>query len=204
MELHHVYSEELYALTILAENALADGDLERAAHWLRRAETALASDTGSTRFAVAGYFSSSAQLALLQGRLIEAERILDSAREHFPVIATPRLRSADLAMKLIIASKRGESIDLDARAAELRRLYEYGARLGGQDWIVAALWLAEICAGRKEGATELLTSYLRVRRETTRPEWILLNVSAKEPVWQELLPEQQSSPVAARKLNVAV
>lgn len=184
MAAHHVTSEALYCSSILAENCLARGDLDGAGTWLKEAATAMQSEEPRTRYSAMGYFSNAANLALMEGRLDSADSFLESAREHCTEANSPRLLAVHTALRMLISFARGTTSVIAQSGEILRKLYERGGNLGGQDCVVAALWRYEHEIGSPAVANTLLDDYLRCRRrEETKPEWLLRTYTATDPVW---------------------
>jgi hypothetical protein len=179
---HHVTTEALYRSIVLAETALADGDVAEVGIWLERARGIIAIKPCSP--AIAGYLSTVACLAITHGRYDEAESSLDEARRHYPAIASPRWGAIELAFRVRIRLARGESVDASPDVETLHRLYTCGGHLGTQDYIVDALWHAANARGDPTSATKLLTEYLfERRRELATPEWPFRASTASDPAW---------------------
>jgi hypothetical protein len=181
---HHVSSEAVYSLLLLAENALSQGALSEAEDWLIDAERMIATDESRTHASLVGLYSARASLALMTGRLADAERLIAEVRDRQPIVRTPRFFGLSSALTIRILAARGVSLTSHPLVEELRDLYARAGHLGGQDSIVEALWLAERAVGEADRATLLLEEYLfSRRREMTRPEWSLCSATARERVW---------------------
>jgi DNA-binding SARP family transcriptional activator len=182
---HHVLTEAVYALMLLADNAMCTGDLPQAAVWLEKAEGSLSVDDLRTDGRAAGIYSTKASLALLTGRLDEADALVNAMCERYPIVGTPRFGSIAAALKVRIKAARGMALASDPLAGELRDAYSRGAHLGGQDHIVEALWHVFRSSGDIEGASQLLSDYLsRHRREVTPTEAPLRLGTAADAVWR--------------------
>jgi hypothetical protein len=176
MARRHVHSEALYSLILLAENAIADGAMSEAADWLVRAERAVRSEEPGTNYyySNAAYFSAAANLAIIEGRLEDAEALLGEARKRYPILSSPRLVAMQAALLVRLKLARGKPVDRDPDYLLLQESYRRGGHLGGQDLIVDTLWQATSSRGLHGEADALLAHYLRERRrERTRPEWLL-------------------------------
>lgn len=178
---HHIVSESLYCMNLLADNALSCGNWREAEIWVAQAKAAIDGDGPRRHYSTVGYFAAAARLALSQHRLDDAEAMLVEARTRYEVVRAARLSAVDLALRIQIERARGTSLVGDPRVDELRGLFERGARLGGQDGIVEALWVADISTGRREEAVRMLHTYLTSqRRETTPLEWSLRSLITGE------------------------
>ena len=178
MSAHHVASEAAYSLLLLADIALCDGDVAAASNWLREA-TPLVTTSPLIHSVQAGYYSAAASVALLEGRTADAENLIVNARGRYPAIGL-RYRALDLSLRLRVKAARGCNARSDPDLDELRRLYELGASLGGQDPIVEALWLAG-----EQGRSGMLSEYLLGRRrELTAPEVSLRQTTERDRAWQ--------------------
>lgn len=177
MASHHVTSEATYSLLLLADNLLCDGDIEGASFRLREAAP-FVSGLPTHRLLQAAYHSAASNVALLEGRLEEAEELVTASRNRGAVIGQ-RYRAIDLALKLKIRAARMRLFNEDSESLELRELYERGAHLGGQDTVVEAIWLAE---GSCEST--ILRDYLfSRRREMTAPEVSLRHSTRQDRCW---------------------
>jgi hypothetical protein len=182
MRAHHVTTEATYRSIVLAEIAVADGVPGEAAEWLAEAREMLA--TESCPPASAGYLSTVACLAIAQRRFDEAEGYLDELRQYSPTIAAPRWGAVESAFRVRLRIARGENVEGSSEIALLRRIYAFGGHLGVQDYIVEALWHAEVARGQAASASALLSSYLfERRRELAPPEWPFRSSTAADPAW---------------------
>jgi len=177
MSSHHVASEAAYSALLLADNSLCESDVAGAATWLRKVSP-LIEATPKFHLVQAGYHSACASVALLEGRLSDAERLIDDrCRECF--MPGLRYRAVDLALRLKVRVAGGRSTATDPDLRELKSLYDLGGRLGGQDSIVEALWLAN-----RESGSELLAGYLLTRRrELSPPEPSLRMTTQQDGFW---------------------
>lgn len=179
----HVTSEALFAMIVLAESYMYDGDLSTAHSWLQQAAV-LVEKEPQTRALQGGYYSAAAAVALADGRLEHAERFVNEAHRRFPAIRAPRYEAVEMALRLRIQLERGDCTVDERVLARLYELYNRGAHLGAQDCIVEVLWLSERALGHFEIASELLRDYLTCRRrEQTAAEWSLRRTTSSEPIW---------------------
>jgi DNA-binding SARP family transcriptional activator/tetratricopeptide (TPR) repeat protein len=178
----HVTSEALFNMNVLAESALSDGDLTSAQAWLQKAAKIIEREP-QPRALQGGYFCAAAGLAVVEGRLADAEYFVNEAHARFSAMRCPRYEAIEIAIRLRIAFARGGQVANDA-LARLRELYLRGGRLGAQDVIVEVLWLAATLQGDPETAHKLLCDYLsNHRRERGAPEWSLWNTSKTDTAW---------------------
>ena len=173
MAAHHVTSEATYSLLLLADNLLCDGDIEGARMRLREAAP-LVRNLPTHRLLQAAYHSAASNVALLEGRLEEAEELVGASRERGAVVGL-RYRAIDLSLKLKIRVARRRIYNEDSESLELRELYERGAHLGGQDTVVEAIWLVE---GSHEST--ILRDYLFLRRREITPPEVSLRFSTRQ------------------------
>jgi DNA-binding SARP family transcriptional activator len=197
---HSIWSEALYASSLLTEIAISDGDFVAARSW--HSETsALLKGTEAHKLAPnSGYSSSAAMLAMMDGQYSAAEAIIALPQEH------GRMRSARYeairgALRLRLYMLQGRLLDYPGLITRLRELYGRGRSFGGQDTIVEVLWCHEVLQGDPASASQLLGDYLDVyRKESAGPEWLIRHTTAADSVW---LDPQRRAPADMTRRNVA-
>jgi hypothetical protein len=181
---HHVITEAAYSVLLLADNAVSDGDITSASRWLDEARDLVSHESDGT-MVHAAYYSASAAIAILEGRLAHAMHLIDEADSRFPSVALPRYKAFVMAVR-VKAELSTKHASRDSNLSELRRLYALGRCLGGQDFVVEALWAAARAEGRDEDASTLLREYMtRHRRELGPPDASLLATTASDSFWKE-------------------
>jgi DNA-binding SARP family transcriptional activator/tetratricopeptide (TPR) repeat protein len=183
MASRHSTREAARNVLLLADNSLSEGDLAGAARWLAEA-TALVGTEPRVELRHAGYYSAAANLAIVEGRFDDAERLINTAYERYPTVGLPRYRAFALAIRLRAALLRRGSPLPREEFVELHDLYRRGGHLGGQDPVVETLWLYEVSEGRESQASLLLTEYLfERRREVGPPEFSLQITTGGDSTW---------------------
>jgi hypothetical protein len=122
-------------------------------------------------------------LALAQGNIERAAYLCDEALVHYPAVGQ-RYRAIALATRVRIDCQRHIDVRDGPDYHELVELYGLGQRLGAQDPVVEALWLAHQTQRDERSASMLLEAYLSVnRRELGVPESSLRLTTAGDKSW---------------------
>lgn len=183
MSRHRVRTEAVYCRVLLSDNALYHGELSRAGSLLRTAADDLIQAPHMTAH-LAGFLSSSANMAIAEHRYRDAEDLTDRAQRCYPAVAAPRYRAIELALRCRIRLGLGFTVD-STDLTDLRRLYECGRSLGAQDSVVEALWLAYVSQGEHEKAHHLLGNYMsQHRREQAGADWSLRSITGTDAYWR--------------------
>jgi hypothetical protein len=182
MSRHRVRTEAVYCRVLLADNALCYGNLSRANELLLRTAEDIGLASHLTAH-LAGFLSSSANVAIAEHRFSDAEELTNRAQCCYPAIVASRYRAIELALRCRI--RLGiDSVVPASDLTELRTLYERGRSLGAQDSIMEALWLAYVSQGATAEAHHLLMDYMsRRRREQAAPDWSLRSITSKDSYW---------------------
>lgn len=188
---HHVTTEALYKVMLLAEACLRKGHLADAHAWLREGNMLLSMEP-QARALEPGLYSTAASLAIIEGKLREAEELINDASLHYPAIGSPRFAAIALSLRLKVQLAQGNRSWDRVALEQLKMLYQRGGHLGAQDMIVETLWLAETHDSNPRSASELLYDYVVVRRrEKGAVDWTLRTTTASDSAWNTIAMEAE-------------
>lgn len=172
----------LHLASQTASFLLEDGRLAEAREWAQRAHSIHACH----RFdrLPMDYLCVQSHLAMLDGRVEDAKRLIDS----MPVYA-PKCKAGMTNNAVFVWNVLYKRLCLDQRAApeDLLRLRSYhliAQAYGKHDYHVEALWMALVDAGQRTEAHEMLGQYFEVRRERRAPNYTLRLRTADDPYWR--------------------
>ena len=180
---HGIFKEALYSASVRTTIALGLGDFDSAADWILKSKSALRGEIAHELSPQSGLYCDEAFLAMHRGQYDEAERLILAPVKGYSVPDTARYRAVSLALWIRLRQLRGDEISHLEELNQLEELYGRGKSLGGQDLVVEALWSARILEGNSLGASELLSDYLRSRREKVKPEWSLWHTTSADDAW---------------------
>ena len=175
----------VYAATMCADISVSKGDFGACKCWIARTHIAAQRSISSQFIRSIGLPSVEAELAIIEGRYTEADELIANGRVEHLGFLTERHKATALSQSIRLQLAR-ESTSSPDDVHQLRRHYQLGQSLGGQDAIVSALWAADILSGDEHGATSLLLNYLfHTRRELGAPEWLLSHTTGADDCWAE-------------------
>ena len=183
----HLFAAE-YAGAVMIEALVADGNARGGRSMLDALQTARARRPHAGSMHSPVYYSSVVALALLEGDLEAARANLPHLGPSVAKVGLPRLRTVELSLTLLVDHASGDLRPSRADVAELEALFSAGRGLGGLDVAAEALWHCYLQLGDAARASEMLSGYLRDRREIGRPEASLRKSTARDPVWLSQLP----------------
>ena len=161
---------------------LEDGRLDDARHWAQRAYS-IHSVHRFDRLPM-DYLCLQSHLAMLDGRVADARRLIDSMPGHAPKCKAGLTNDAAFVWTLLFKKL---CLNQSATTEELERLRSYhqlAQGYGKHDYHMEALWLALVDAGEHAEAHALLTNYLvETRRECRAPNYTLKLRTAADPYW---------------------
>ena len=172
----------LHLASQTASFLLEDGRLAEAREWAQRAH-AIHACHRFDRLPM-DYLCVQSHLAMLDGRVEDAKRLIDS----MPVYA-PKCKAGMTNNAVFVWNVLYKRLCLDQRAApeDLLRLRSYhliAQAYGKHDYHVEALWMALVDAGQRTEAHEMLGQYFEVRRERRAPNYTLRLRTADDPYWR--------------------
>jgi tetratricopeptide (TPR) repeat protein len=162
-----------------------DGQIQDAINWCARA-TELIERTGIQRLST-DYLTLRIDLALLEGDIALARRLVDLAPVHFPMYASPKWANAYHSYQIRVEQFEGHRSLPPDRLNRMLDWHQAASHLGRYDDHMAVLWTALQAAGRADEASEMLLSYIQQRRRERRACIFLLRSStAADPAWGAL------------------
>jgi DNA-binding SARP family transcriptional activator len=171
-----------------------DGEIENAALWCGRARE-LIERSGIQRLST-DYLTLRIDLALSEGDIPAARRLIDIAPIHFPMYASPKWASAYHSYQTRVEQYEGYPRLAAERLDRMVQWYRTASRLGRYDDHMAVLWTSLRAAGRPEQASEILLKYMREDRREPRPcIYALRTATAVDPAWRALHANGEMSPL---------
>jgi hypothetical protein len=161
------------------------GELDKAVYWCDRAAEQI-ERSGIKRLG-ADYLTLRIDLALEHGDLPTAQKLIDSAPQHFAVSSSPRARREYLVYRTLIDQNRESGTTAPSDIQRLLEWHDRAKHLGRHDDHMQVLWTALWRAGRRAEASKLMREYLLLSRREQRPANFRLQSRTKaDPIWEEL------------------
>jgi hypothetical protein len=162
-----------------------DGNLSEARAWCDRTAE-LVARTGAHRVST-DYLTLQMDLALADGNISLAQRLISEAPDHFPMYGSPKWRNAYIVYRTRIEQCESRRPIAVERLRDLVQWHESAKRFGRHDDHMEVLWSALDHAGRTEQASATLREYVMHSRRESRPcIYALRTRTASDPLWTEL------------------
>jgi hypothetical protein len=180
-----------------------DGLIGEAANWSSRASD-LVERSGAQRLST-DYLTLRIDLALIDGDLALARRLIELAPVRFPVYGSPKWANAYHTYQTRIEQhERRRRLSPD-RLNRMMDWHRRASHLGRYDDHMAVLWTALQWEGRAEEASQMLVTYVAHTRRERRPCIYALRTStANDPAWAVLAGKSATSCVQATTVQSVV
>jgi hypothetical protein len=145
-------------------------------------------------------------LAMIEGDYAKAALMLSDGHiyREWSTLA-PRTRAVALSYRVRLAQLR--HAPPSSYASEQNELFEYfarGRRFAAQDSLAEAVWHAMRGNANESGATSMLRSYLRDRRELGAPEALFRASTSGDPAWKKCKSTRIETKQAGLGLTLAI